>query len=61
MLIVSSVFEALARAEARSFGAAELSILLVPHPVASRTSDTLRGWGEDLIAQAVEGLIGPQQ
>lgn len=61
MLIVSAVFEALARMEASSFGAAGLPILVVPHPVASRSSETLRGWGQDLIEQAVEALTGSAQ
>lgn len=58
MLIVSEVFEALARAEAKSFGAGGLPILVVPHPVGSRSAETLRGWGVGLIEPAVEGLTG---
>ncbi|MDQ4039751.1 MAG: hypothetical protein M3313_15725 [Actinomycetota bacterium] len=58
MLIVSAVFEALARAEAKSFGATGLPILVVPHPVGSRSVETLRGWGQGLIEPAVSGLTG---
>lgn len=58
VLIVSAVFEALATMEASSFGAPGLPILVVPHPVASRSTETLRNWGQGLIEQAVEGLTG---
>ena len=61
MLIVSEVFQDLARAEATGFGTPELTILVVPHPVASRSADKLQAWGADLLQQAIDGLIGPAQ
>lgn len=59
MLIVSEVFEALARAEATSFGAPGLPILVVAHPVASRSVETLQAWGAGLIDEAIQGLTEP--
>lgn len=48
MLIVSSVFEVLARAEAGGFCVPDLPVLVVDHPVAGRSAETLQEWGDGL-------------
>lgn len=54
--IVSAAFEVLARAEAAAFGLPSLPILVVPHPVGTRSAEVLREWGEGLISASVAGL-----
>jgi hypothetical protein len=58
VVLVSSAFELLARAEAVAFGLPGMHLLVVPHPVGSRTDEVLRAWGDDLVPGAVAGLIG---
>ena len=54
--IVSDAFDVLARAEARSLGHPDLPVMVVPHPVAARPRDVLRGWGDDLVLPVIDGL-----
>ena len=56
--VVSSAFELLARAEVEAFGLSGMHLLVVPHPVVSRSEDVLREWGEGLVAGSVAGLTG---
>ena len=54
--IVSNAFEALARAEVRSLGLPDMPVLVVPHPVAARSREVLRAWGDGLVPGVISGL-----
>jgi hypothetical protein len=61
MTVVSTAFETLARAEAQAMKMAGLPILVVPHPVGSRSPEELRAWGEGLVAGCIDALTtGPR-
>jgi hypothetical protein len=56
--VVSTAFESLARAEAEAFGLRGLPVLVVPHPVGTRSGEVLRDWGRSLVPAGVAGLTG---
>lgn len=44
-VLVSDVFEALARAEAQAYGYYDLPLLVVEHPIGTRPDDVARSMG----------------
>lgn len=57
MTIVSDAFAVLARAEAAGLGLPELPILVVPHPVAGRSRQSLLAEGTSLAEDAAAALL----
>ena len=54
VLICSTAFEALGRAQARNLGYPEMPMLVVPHPFGSRTRDEINSiaeWCADELAK----------
>ena len=55
--VVSHVFEPLARLEAASFDLPELSIAVVPHPVATNSDDELGKTAQRLVPAIMGALV----
>ena len=58
MTIVSDVFEPLAQGESAGLGMPRLPLLVVGHPVGSRSTSVLEGEGRRLAAAAQTALVG---
>jgi hypothetical protein len=56
--IVSDVFETLARGESAGLGMARLPLLVVGHPVGSRSALALEVEGRGLAPAAITALVG---
>ncbi|MQB01355.1 MAG: hypothetical protein GEU78_13865 [Actinobacteria bacterium] len=60
VLVASDVFEGLARAEAEGYGCPDLPMLIVPHPMGTRSEQEARAMGEAKVAELLS-LLGVSQ
>jgi hypothetical protein len=55
--VITNEFEALAKAEREALGAPDHPLVIVPHPIASLTTDQVRARAEGGFAQLLDALV----
>jgi hypothetical protein len=55
--VITNEFETLAKAEREALGAPDHPLVIVPHPIASLTTDQVRARAEDGFAQLLDALV----
>lgn len=56
VLVVSEVFESLAKAEVHAYGLSELPMIVLPHPLGNRSSKDAFDLGRGAVEQLLEWL-----